>query len=68
MADKIGVVAALIELAELVAVGGRMAFTLLAARGVSVGATQIEADWLEVRGWGWGGGEVKEGVGRPYQI
>ncbi|PNH11052.1 Phosphoglycerate kinase [Tetrabaena socialis] len=47
VADKIGVVAALIELADVVAVGGRMAFTLLAAQGVSVGSTQIEADWLE---------------------
>ncbi|KAG2434392.1 hypothetical protein HYH02_012404 [Chlamydomonas schloesseri] len=47
VADKIGVVAALVELADVVAVGGRMAFTLLAARGVSVGSTQIEADWLE---------------------
>ena len=49
VADKIGVVAALVELADVVAVGGRMAFTLLAAKGVSVGSTQIEADWLEVR-------------------
>lgn len=29
-------------------IGGRMAFTLLAAQGVSVGSTQIEPDWLEV--------------------
>ncbi|KAG2429767.1 hypothetical protein HXX76_010551 [Chlamydomonas incerta] len=47
VADKIGVVAALVEMADVVAVGGRMAFTLLAARGVSVGSTQIEPDWLE---------------------
>ncbi|KXZ56079.1 hypothetical protein GPECTOR_2g961 [Gonium pectorale] len=47
VADKIGVVGALIEQADVVAVGGRMAFTLLAAAGVSVGSTQIEADWLE---------------------
>ncbi|EFJ45669.1 hypothetical protein VOLCADRAFT_82167 [Volvox carteri f. nagariensis] len=47
VADKIGVVAALVEVADVVAVGGRMAFTLLAATGVSVGSTQIEEDWLE---------------------
>ena len=29
-------------------IGGRMAFTFLAARGVQVGRTQIEKDWLEV--------------------
>lgn len=29
-------------------VGGRMAFTFLAAQGVCVGATQIEEAWLEV--------------------
>ncbi|GLC44909.1 hypothetical protein PLESTB_001688000 [Pleodorina starrii] len=47
VADKIGVVGALVEVADVVAVGGRMAFTLLAAAGVSVGSTQIEEDWLE---------------------
>ncbi|GIL86508.1 hypothetical protein Vretimale_11588 [Volvox reticuliferus] len=47
VADKIGVIAALVELADVVAVGGRMAFTLLAAKGVSVGSTQIEEGWLE---------------------
>ncbi|KAG2496543.1 hypothetical protein HYH03_005366 [Edaphochlamys debaryana] len=47
VADKIGVVSALVELADVVAIGGRMAFTMLAARGVSVGSTQVEADWLE---------------------
>ncbi|GFR40366.1 hypothetical protein Agub_g914 [Astrephomene gubernaculifera] len=47
VADKIGVLAALIEQADVVLVGGRMAFTLLAARGVAVGATQIEENWLE---------------------
>ncbi len=33
-------------------IGGRMAFTFLAAQGVSVGGTQVEEDWLEV---GWAG-------------
>jgi phosphoglycerate kinase len=35
--------------ADVVLVGGRMAFTFLAAQGVSVGATQIESDRLKVR-------------------
>ena len=34
----------------MLAVGGKMAFTFLAGIGVSVGATQIEPDWVEVRG------------------
>lgn len=45
--DKIGVIAALIGKADVIAVGGRMAFTFLAARGVAVGATQVEAAWLD---------------------
>lgn len=34
--------------ADVIVVGGRMAFTFLAAQGVCVGATQIEEAWLEV--------------------
>lgn len=49
VADKIGIIATLIELADVVVVGGRMAFTFLAAMGVAVGQTQVEKDWLQVR-------------------
>ena len=49
VADKIGVLGSLIPKADLVLVGGRMAFTFLAAEGVSVGATQIESERLKVR-------------------
>lgn len=45
--DKIGVIKALIRVADTIVVGGRMAFTFLAARGVAVGATQVEGAWLE---------------------
>ncbi len=48
--DKIGVLWSLIEKADVVVVGGRMAFTFLAAEGVSVGRTQIEEAWLQVGG------------------
>ena len=44
--DKIGVLRSLLQKADTLLVGGRMAFTFLAARGVRVGATQIEADWV----------------------
>jgi phosphoglycerate kinase len=44
--DKIGVLWALIKKADVIAIGGKMAFTFLAARGVNVGATQVEHDFL----------------------
>lgn len=47
--DKIGVLKSVIERADVLIVGGRMAFTFLAAQGVSVGSTHIEETWLEVR-------------------
>ena len=47
VADKIGVLRSLIPKSDIVVVGGRMAFTFLAAMGVSVGNTQIEAARLE---------------------
>lgn len=37
-----------LQIADVVLIGGRMAFTFLAAQGVAVGKTQIETDWLEV--------------------
>ena len=45
--DKLGVLWALIRKADVIIVGGKMAFTFLSALGVAVGATQIEADRLE---------------------
>ena len=45
--DKISVLYALIEKADVICVGGKMAFTFLAARGIAVGATQIEADFVD---------------------
>lgn len=49
--DKIKVLEALIHKADVLLIGGRMAFTFLAAEGVAVGRTQIEEDWLEVSRW-----------------
>jgi hypothetical protein len=46
--DKIKVLHSLIQKADVLCIGGRMAFTFLAAAGVAVGQTQIEEDWLEV--------------------
>ncbi|KAF8068321.1 pgk [Scenedesmus sp. PABB004] len=48
--DKLPVLAALIaqqHAPDLLLVGGRMAFTFLAAEGVAVGATQVEGEWLQ---------------------
>jgi len=45
--DKIKVLHSLLHKADVICIGGRMAFTFLAAEGVAVGRTQIEKDWLE---------------------
>jgi len=47
VADKIGVLWSLLATAQVVLVGGRMAYTFLASRGVQVGSTLIEHDCLE---------------------
>ena len=47
VADKIGVLWALMDKADKIIVGGRMAYTFLAAMGIAVGATQVEHAWLE---------------------
>jgi phosphoglycerate kinase len=44
VADKIGVLRALVSVADKVIIGGRMAFTFLLARGVQVGSTVVETE------------------------
>lgn len=50
--DKIKVLHSLIQKADVLCIGGRMAFTFLAAQGVAVGRTQVEEEWLQVI-WDW---------------
>lgn len=45
--DKIGVLSELVKVADKVVIGGRMAYTFLAARGVALGKTHVEHAWLD---------------------
>ncbi len=47
VSDKFGVLEAMIERAEVVAVGGAMAYTFLKARGIPVGKSLVEEELLE---------------------
>src|ERR1039457_3668639 len=83
VADKIGVVGKLITRADTTLIGGGMGFTLLAAQGYPVGASQVEDGQIEtVRGYldqaGRGGGDIVlpadivvaagRGAGAPRQV
>jgi 3-phosphoglycerate kinase len=46
VSDKLGVLLQLVQVADKVLVGGRMAYTFLAAKGVAVGQTHVEQGLL----------------------
>ncbi len=47
VSDKIGVISNLIEKVDLLAIGGGMAFTFLAAQGREIGNSLVESDLIE---------------------
>ena len=52
VSDKLGVIANLVTLADQILIGGGMAFTFLAATGLPVGRSLLEADQVDaVRGY-----------------
>lgn len=48
VSDKISVIEALVDVADTIIIGGAMANTFLAHRGISVGASKVEADQGQV--------------------
>lgn len=48
VSDKIGVVKRLLEKADVLAVGGAMAYTFLVAQGQEVGSSRVELDQVEI--------------------
>jgi phosphoglycerate kinase len=47
VSDKFGVIDRLIDVVDVLIIGGGMAFTFLAAEGLGVGKSILEADWVE---------------------
>jgi len=47
VSDKFGVIDKLIECCDTLLIGGGMAFTFLVAKGLEVGDSIVEADWVE---------------------
>ena len=59
VSDKIGVILNLLEKVDVIAIGGGMVFTFLAAKGFSIGKSLVEVDLIET---------VKELITRADQI
>jgi len=47
VSDKFGVIDRLLDCVDTLIIGGGMCFTLLVAKGISVGDSLVEADWVE---------------------
>ncbi|MBS3957361.1 MAG: phosphoglycerate kinase [Clostridiales bacterium] len=47
VSDKFGVIDRLLECADTLIIGGGMCFTLLVAKGVDVGKSLVEEEWIE---------------------
>lgn len=47
VSDKFGVIEKLIDCCDTVLIGGGMAFTFLVAKGLEVGGSLVETDWVE---------------------
>jgi phosphoglycerate kinase len=47
VSDKFGVIDRLLECVDTLVIGGGMCFTMLVAKGVAVGDSIVEADWVE---------------------
>ena len=59
VSDKIGVISNLLEKVDVLAIGGGMVFTFLAAKGFSIGKSLVEVDLIQT---------VKELITRAEQI
>jgi len=47
VSDKFGVIDRLIDVVDVLLIGGGMAFTFLAAKGLGIGTSIVEEDWIE---------------------
>jgi phosphoglycerate kinase len=47
VSDKVGVIDRLMDACDALIIGGGMCFTFLAAKGVNVGKSLVEPDWIE---------------------
>ena len=50
VSSKIGVINHLLDIADMIIIGGGMAYTFAKAQGGSVGASLLESDW-QIRPW-----------------